>query len=387
MARKLPRTGGLLALALLMALPACASATTRFAAITLGGRAITFDADSPGAIRTAARVSGLSDAEEHLAAIALRLPQGNVYALGTANRLYVLDPRGGIARPVTPGLIQFNLRGFYVGLDLDPLAGSLRVVNEADQNFRLDPFTGLAIDHHPSSPAVEPDGDLRYADGDPSAGTNPNVSAIAYSPSGQLFGIDTARDTLVTIAPADDGGLRTIGRLGIDAEDPAGFDINETGAWATFRRAGSAETGLYRISLARGRATKPLRANAIGSAIGGSVDPPRSMLVLGDLPGDRRKPRFSVAARSSPPVRSLLRGRPLKLAGACNEACTLTVRLVLGARTVGRASTRIRDTGGRKRFNLVLSARGRRLVRRARSGRLRLRAAAVDAAGNRSSRR
>ncbi len=385
MARKLAWNAALATVLAALALPAAAGAATRFAAVTDAGRAVTFDSDSPGAIRSAARVTGLSDDEEKLAAIALRLPQGTVYGLGTANRLYVVDPRGGAARPVTAGLIDFNLRGFHVGFDPAPGTGELRVVNDADQNFRLDPYTGTAIDHQPSTAVLDPDIDLQYPKGDPGAGENPNVSAIAYAPSGALYGIDSARDTLVIISPPDEGVVNTVGRLGLDADDPVGFEITDEGdAWATFRRAGRSETGLYRISLGRGRAARARRDNAVGSVLRGRLDPVRSMVVLGELPGDRRKPRFSVAARVSPPVNSLLRGRPLQLSVACDEACSLRVRLELGRRAVGTATSRIRDVGGRRRLNLALSRSGRQIVRRAKGGRLRLTAVATDAAGNRA---
>ena len=59
-------------------------------------------------------------------------------------------------------------------------------------------------------------------------------------------------------------------------------------------------------------------------------------------------------------MRSLLRGSPVKLSAACNEACSLAVRLKLGSRTVGMKRTKIRDVGGSARFNLLLSRAGRR---------------------------
>ena len=187
MARTLPRITLLIALAAALALPAAASAATRFAAVTEGGRSLTFDSDSPGAIRSAARVTGLSDAEEHLAAITLRLPQGTVYGIGTANRLYVLDPRSGGAAPVTPGLIEFNLRGFNVGFDQRPARDSC--------GWSTTPIRTTASTRTPGAPStttvvavVEPDVDLHYPKGDPAAGTGPNVSAIAYAPSGGCTG-------------------------------------------------------------------------------------------------------------------------------------------------------------------------------------------------------
>ena len=295
----------------------------------------------------------------------------------------MLDPRGGEARAVTPGLIDFNLRGFYVGLDLDPIAGSLRVVNDADQNFRLDPFTGRAIDYQPSSQFVEPDADLRYPRGDQAEGESPNVSAIAFSPSGQLFGIDTARDTLVTIAPADDGVVHTIGPLGINAEDPAGVR-HQPG-----RRLGHVPPGRERGDGALPDQPLPRPRH---QAVAQQRDRERARRAGGPAAVDARPGRSRRRPAQAPllgrracfaPVGLLLRRRPLKLVGACNEA---VADRPAGARPPhrGKASTRIRDTGGSRRFDLRLSARGRGIVRRARGGRLRLRAVAVDAAGNRA---
>lgn len=370
-------------LAALLAAPGGAVAVTRFVSVTDSNRVVSFNSDSPGAIRTAARMGGFVDAEERIAGIDLRPATGGLYAVGTASRLYRLDARTGTLTAVRPDLLDVFLRGYSVGFDFDPVGGAVRIVNEADQNMRVNPDSGQTVDRIPSSPVLDPDVDLAYAAGDRYAGDSPDVTAIAYTPAGRLYGLDTARDTLVAVDSPESGVLRTVGALGVDVADPTGFDIGPDGeAWAAFRRAGKTTPGLWRIDLASGRAFRPRRDNAIGSAIRNRVDDVRGLAVAGSARADRRPPRFALRVRRAPSVGALGRGRGLALTGSCDEACTLTARLRLGRRTLGSRAVAIRDVGGRARFTLRASRRGRALLRRARGGRLRLSGSARDAAGN-----
>ena len=82
--------------------------------------------------------------------------------------------------------------------------------------------------------AVTVDGNLAFAAGDVNASTNPTVTAAAYTnaiagaTATQLFDIDAALDVLTLQNPPNNGTLTTIGKLGIDVDSLAGFDIVST---------------------------------------------------------------------------------------------------------------------------------------------------------------
>jgi hypothetical protein len=142
------------------------------------------------------------------------------------------------------------LSGASFGVDFNPTVDRLRVTSDADQNLRINVDTGAAT----------VDGALAYAAGDANAGQDPNVAGSAYTNSmagattTTLYGIDSARDVLVTQNPPNNGTLNTVGALGVDAGDAVGFDIAPNGntAYAALTVDGASQ--LYTINLTTGAA-------------------------------------------------------------------------------------------------------------------------------------
>ena len=114
------------------------------------------------------------------------------------------------------------------------------------------------------------DDPLAYAGGDPNNGANPNIVSSAYSnnffgaPSTVLYNIDASLDILVTQSPPNNGTLNTIGALGVNTSDIAGFDISGSSgiAYAALENGGT--SSLYTINLTTGAATL---VGAIGSGL------------------------------------------------------------------------------------------------------------------------
>ena len=86
---------------------------------------------------------------------------------------------------------------------------------------------------------------------DANAGRTPRVSAVAYTnpdtdpmTGTTLYDIDSALDVLTTQAPPNNGRLNTVGSLGIDVREQAGFDIRfeEAANVAYWSRAARATT-------------------------------------------------------------------------------------------------------------------------------------------------
>ena len=158
-----------------------------------------------------------------LLGIDTRPANGLIYGITTANTIYTINPNTGIATKVSTLSTPFTGTSIS-GFDFNPVADRLRIVGDNDQNFRINVDTG----------AVTVDGNLAFAAGDVNASTNPTVTAAAYTnaiagaTATQLFDIDAALDVLTLQNPPNNGTLTTIGKLGIDVDSLAGFDIVST---------------------------------------------------------------------------------------------------------------------------------------------------------------
>jgi hypothetical protein len=145
------------------------------------------------------------------------------------------------------------LSGTSFGFDFNPTVDRIRVVSDADQNFRLNPDTGAV---------VATDTNLADATGDPNQGANPNVVGLAYTnnfagaTSTTLFGIDSNLDIGLlqgssggTPISPNTGQLFSLLPLGVNTADPVGFDfsgVTGTG-YASLTPVTGAPSSLYTV--------------------------------------------------------------------------------------------------------------------------------------------
>lgn len=247
------------AAAVLCAAGASASAATVFA-VTNDQTLISFDSSTPGSIMSGVAISGLQS-NEQIRGIDFRPANGQLYALGSFNRLYTIDTMSGAATMVGAGPFANALNGSSFGFDFNPVIDRIRVVSDADQNIVLNPNDG-------TSTLVTP---LFYGPGDANEGANPNVVASAYTnsvsgaKSTQLYGLDTGLDILVTQANSA-GTLGTVGSLGADLTDLAGFDITPNGsAFAMVQDTTLGQSTFWTIDLMTGQ------ASMVGEVGGGAL--------------------------------------------------------------------------------------------------------------------
>jgi hypothetical protein len=246
-----------------------------FHGLNTAGKLVTFSGFRPAVLKTVREVDGLQAGEE-LVAIDFRPGTGQLMGVGSASRLYLIDPASGDATEVGIGPFAPALAGADFGIDFDPRIDRLRVVSNTDENLVINPSTG----------AVQSvDSPLAYEASDPNVGIDPSVIALANSdvaPSASsttAYGIDSGLDILVRLgspggspsAPAS-GELFTIGALGFDAPSMVGLDIALSGAaYAAFSLPGSNDSVLFWVDLSSGAATEvgrvgvnfPLRSIAI----------------------------------------------------------------------------------------------------------------------------
>jgi hypothetical protein len=234
-----------------------APAAEWLAGISRNGKLVMFTSDDAWNVTTV-KLRGLQK-KERILGIDVRPATGQLYALGSSSRLYVIDWETGQATAI--GSVPFTpaLAGSSFSFDFNPTVDRIRIMSDSGQNLRAHPDTGAIA-------AV--DAGLAYAGGDPGFATAPAVAACAYTNSDndpatgtELFNIDAARDVLVLQNPPNAGTLNTVGPLGVNASEVAGFDIavsDGTAYAALVVRQGkrkSIRAGLFTIDLATGAAT------------------------------------------------------------------------------------------------------------------------------------
>jgi len=248
----------LMTLALLAATVAPAAAQELLVGIAPKNRLVFFASTNPGDVDVV-KVTGLRQGEK-LLGIDRRPFDGQLYALGSTSRIYVINSATGVATVVgTAGPFTPALSGTRFGFDFNPAVDRIRIVSNTGQNFRVNPDTGVT---------AGTDTALAYAIGDAGEGSIPGVAAAGYTNSDSpaplattLYDIDSRRDVLVIQNPPNNGTLNTVGALGINVTEVAGFDIagsNEV-AYASFqlklRFGKSKRASLYTINLLTGAAT------------------------------------------------------------------------------------------------------------------------------------
>lgn len=261
-----PRAAGAFVLIVLLAFAAVpAHATLLYA--TNGSGISRFDDAALGTVTTVP-ITGLQAGETIVDIDVRPKPTApnvtSLYGVGSSSRLYILNPLTGTATQVGSAG-AFALNGTAFGIDFNPTVDRLRVVSNTEQNFRLNPNTGVLA---ATDTLLNPAG---------------NIVSVAYDRNFDLgalttlYGIDSAAGTLVRIGGVDGtpspntGAITTVGSLGLgtNLNENIGFDISGlttpgNPALATITTGGISR--LYSINLDTGAATLlPSNGGAIGT--------------------------------------------------------------------------------------------------------------------------
>src|SRR5262249_21913319 len=99
-------------------------------ALSTSNQLLTFDSSAPGTLSTPKTITGLQSGES-LLGLDFRPLTGQLYALGSTSRLYVIDPATGAAtavrsNPFAPQLATSGTTGY--AFTLDPVADRIRVI-------------------------------------------------------------------------------------------------------------------------------------------------------------------------------------------------------------------------------------------------------------------
>jgi hypothetical protein len=210
---------------------------------------ISFNQGTQGTPESSIAISGLQ-VDEVVLGLDSRPANGELFALGSSNRLYRLNVDSAVATPIGAGPFAVPLVGTSFAMDFDPTSDLLRVVSDSGQNLLIDPTTGAV-----ASVASA----LAYAPGDANFGTTPRIGGIAYYnnlPGAQftrLFGIDFNLDVLVEITDPDARLVRTNGSFGFDGTDVVAFEIVQEGrAFAALQHASLTTSTLHQLNVLNG---------------------------------------------------------------------------------------------------------------------------------------
>jgi hypothetical protein len=226
---------------------------------------VRFNSAAPAVINHVALISGLQ-AGERIVGIDFRPRTGQLFGVGIVDgstdtlRLYTINPLTGAASLVPGSTSIVVTDGASYGVDFNPTVDRIRVVNDADENLRLNPNNGARADSPTNdtdlSPAANQIEGVAY---------DRNFdSGLAVANRTTLYGISAANSSLVTIgginqSPSPNGGaVMNSQSLGVtlSASGEVAFDIaagSSTGL-ALLRSNATGATGLYSINLSTGGA-------------------------------------------------------------------------------------------------------------------------------------
>ncbi len=156
-------------------------------------------------------IMGLQTGEKVLG-IDFRPKNGQLYALGSTNRIYTLNA-SGLAAEV--GQLTVHLKGMYFGFDFNPVADRIRIVSNKWQNLRV----------NPDDATVTEDATLNGGAGEMTIVGAAYTNSFAGTTATELFVIGVGEDKLYLQSPPNDGTLNLRGTMGVNVNAANGFDI------------------------------------------------------------------------------------------------------------------------------------------------------------------
>ena len=195
--------------------------------LTGAGRLVRFNVSS---LRTqlVGQITGLVSPDTALIGIDFRVQDGLLYGVGNGGGVYTIDTNN--AQVTFVNSLTVPLAGTFFGVDFNPAADRLRIISDTGQNLRHNvnsggttladgtlTYTPPPID--PTTPAPLPPPALGVV---AAAYTNNDLDANTAT---TLLVIDSTMDQIAIQSPANNGILVPTGKLGVDIDAIAGFDI------------------------------------------------------------------------------------------------------------------------------------------------------------------
>lgn len=179
---------------------------------------------------------------ERIVGLDMRPLNGQLYGLGSTNRLYTINASSGAATAVSA--TPLALTGSNFGFDFNPTVDRIRIISETGVNLRVNPADGVAIVDGPLNP------------GTPAVTGAAYTNNFAGATSTVLYDIDSTTDQLYRQDPPNNGTLVSVGALGVNVAATNGFDIGGTSGTAYAVLTVGSTSSVYTINLTSGAATK-----------------------------------------------------------------------------------------------------------------------------------
>jgi hypothetical protein len=186
-------------------------------------------------------MTGLQSGEKILG-LDMRPVNGQLYALGSSNRLYTINAASGAAAAVGTTSFTTALNGDSFGFDFNPTVDRIRIVSNTGQNLRAHPETGAiaAVDA-----AINPSSALISS----AAYTNNFAGATTTT----LYVLDGPNRKLYTQNPPNNGTLTNPINLPFSFSGANGFDIGGTSGKAYVLFNDEIGVKLYGLNLETGQ--------------------------------------------------------------------------------------------------------------------------------------
>ena len=191
---------------------------------TLAGTTLDkYSTSNPEMVISSAMITGLQSGESVLG-IDFRPKNGQLYALGSNSRVYIVNPSTGVATfafsfMTTTGMVV-TLSGTSFGFDFNPAADRLRIISNSGQNLRVVPdgIMGVVAGTTFIDGSINPSGaSVNGAAYD----NNDNDPATAT----ELYALDVNTDLLYEVDPPNAGTLVGPVPVKLKLEGDGGFDI------------------------------------------------------------------------------------------------------------------------------------------------------------------
>ncbi|RQO36623.1 hypothetical protein DBR39_16200 [Chryseobacterium sp. KBW03] len=182
--------------------------------ITAMNELVYFNSNNPKTFTSKTAVTGVTSGEK-LLSIDFRPATGELYALSSASKLYIINTSNASARAVSSTAFAPLISGTIASIDFNPTVDRIRLVSNTGQNLRLHPETGAV-----AATDITING----------TGT-PSITGLAYTNSKAgatatvLYDIDPALGKLYKQDPPNNGTLVEVGNLGATFTGQAAFDI------------------------------------------------------------------------------------------------------------------------------------------------------------------
>ncbi len=215
-----------------------------FTALTADNKIVYYNAQNLNSPTATLTITGLQSSETILS-IDYRPATGQLYALGSTSRLYIINEQSGLASPLGSTSFEPMIASQNASIDFNPTVDRIRLVTDSGQNLRLHPELGT----------------VAATDGSINGGNNPKIGAVSYTNSmagasaTMLYDIDFEQDKLYIQTPPNDGGLQEVGDLTVDFMGMGGFDIMADNSVALAVVKNDTDSRLYTINLESGKAS------------------------------------------------------------------------------------------------------------------------------------